>query len=100
MLLYFKMPNSQEISACPSDSVLPLLPTATLLAGQSSSCGRRHVAGPLCSFRGTCSAKLTLQKGPNTGPWHGEGRKLLSCLETWSLFSACRFGYSDPWALF
>lgn len=41
---------------------LPLLPTATLLSVQTGSCQRGHVAWPLCSFRETCSAKLTLQK--------------------------------------
>lgn len=40
---------------------LPLLPTATLLSGQTGSCQRGHVAWPLCSFRETCSAKLTAE---------------------------------------
>lgn len=30
MLFISKMSNAQQISACPSDSVLPLLPTVTL----------------------------------------------------------------------
>lgn len=32
------MPNAQQVSACPSDAVLPLLPTVNLLTGQTFSC--------------------------------------------------------------
>lgn len=55
---------------------------------------------PHRGFGGTCPAKLILQKGRSLGPWHREGRKMVSHLETRSLFSPRRYGYSDPWALF
>lgn len=51
MLFYFNMPNTQEIPACPSDSVLPLLPTAAPLTGQTGSCHRGRGVAPL-QFQG------------------------------------------------
>lgn len=76
--------------------MLPSLPMVTPLAGLLLWRGTSSAAHPAILWGPAEAAK-----GQKSWTQPEEGRKLFSLLETPRLFpSACRYGYSDPWALF